>query len=167
PLPHQVRVHLRQSGDIAAGARQALDDPGRHRVAGGCHNDRDIARPALGGQSIVGYGSDDDVYFALDQFSDELRQAIGFSLRIAVINKNGLALDPSQITEPSHERPVPEHCIGREKGRQKSYSGDYYWPLLRARRERPSGRHAAEKRDELAPLHVLLSARGLQPSTPL
>jgi len=38
--------------------------------------------------------------------------------------------------------------------------------LLRARRERPPGR-AAEKRDELATLHVLPSVQGLHPTTPV
>jgi hypothetical protein len=39
--------------------------------------------------------------------------------------------------------------------------------LLRARRQRPSGRRAAEKRDELAPPHVPPSVRGLHPTTRL
>jgi hypothetical protein len=30
--------------------------------------------------------------------------------------------------------------------------------LLRTRRERPCGRHAAEQRDELAPLHSITSS---------
>jgi hypothetical protein len=32
--------------------------------------------------------------------------------------------------------------------------------LLRARRERPRGRHAAKQRDELAPFHVATTAPG-------
>src|SRR5215211_6512463 len=39
--------------------------------------------------------------------------------------------------------------------------------LLRGRRERPRCRHAAEERDELAPSHVFLSTRGLQPTISL
>jgi hypothetical protein len=40
--------------------------------------------------------------------------------------------------------------------------------LLCARAERPSLKHSARNQcDELAPSHVFLSARGLQPTTPV
>jgi hypothetical protein len=44
---------------------------------------------------------------------------------------------------------------------------DHRHRLLRARRERPRSRRAAQKRDELAAPHVVLSIQGSDPTTSL
>src|ERR1700674_2580288 len=157
PLSNQLRVHLGQPGDVAARARQALNNPGCHRVTRSHHHDRDFPGSVFGSQSIVGDGSDDDINLKTDQIGDELREAIVSPLRISVLNDDSFSLNPSEVTEPLQEGLVPERCIGGREGRQQSYPGDFR-RLLRARDERPRRRHAAEQRDELPPPHSITSS---------
>src|ERR1700746_2274354 len=73
------------------------------------------------------------------------------------LDENVLAFDVTQISEP---RP---HCVhaggGSSSGAERQVADTRYFGrlLLRTRRERPR-RHAAEKRDELAPCHSITSS---------
>src|SRR5262245_40311103 len=65
---------------------------------------------------------------------------------------------PAQYGQPLQERSeagLPYRIVG--ECRQEHADAPYPLALLRARRERPS-RRAAEKRDELAPLHSITSS---------
>jgi hypothetical protein len=50
PFSAQVRCHEARPGDIAAGPRQAGNEPASDRIAGCCHNDGDRRGSAFGGK---------------------------------------------------------------------------------------------------------------------
>jgi len=100
---------------------------------------------------------DNGIDVATDKLGCDLRIALGAALRPAILNCDGLALDPAEFTHSGHEcsRPWGEGrsiCAQEPYGRQLSR-------LLRARRERPRGCRAAQQRDELAaPNHSITSS---------
>src|SRR5215831_19149840 len=72
------------------------------------------------------------------------------SLRRAKIYRDVTALDPAEFTQALHKSgdPLPSSS-GRWTAQKRD--GRQLSRLLRARRERPRSRRAAEQRDELAP----------------
>src|SRR5215470_1308710 len=83
---------------------------------------------------------------ALKEFGRERRQAIVLTIRKAINNPNILALD---ITRFSQSGLKSCHHVGRPTARTALEETDHrHRRLLRARRERPRGRSAAQKRYE-------------------
>src|SRR5258708_7888856 len=83
-------------------------------------------------------------------------------LNVAGIGPAGIdpqvaALAPSQLAERLCERGVPGLPLGIVRGDIREHA-DAPHALLRARRERPRDRRAAEQRDELAPPHSITSS---------
>src|SRR5262249_30073797 len=64
---------------------------------------------------------------------------------------------PTEFVQPLHKR-RNIRSPGRRRGRPQKPDGRQLSRLLRARRERPRDSRAAEKRDELAPLHSITSS---------
>ena len=149
PFSSQLRAHLGQPRDVAAGPRQALNQPTRNRVTRSRHNDRDSPGSFLGSQSIGSNGSDDDVNLETDEIGCEVREAIASTLRIAVLDADVLSLDPSEVAETEPECLVPERGIGRREWREKSYPGDFC-RRLRACCARPGERTSAKRDNQLA-----------------
>src|SRR5207253_2656233 len=88
---------------------------------------------------------------ATNQIARERRESIVLTLGPPMFDSHVLALDIAQfgktLTEGSHDlRPLGKGC-GAEKPDHR------HRPLLRPCRQRPSRRRAAEKGDELPPLH--------------
>jgi hypothetical protein len=67
----------------------------------------------LGSQSNGSSGNDDDVNLEANEIGCEVREAIGSTLRIAVLDADVLSLDPSEVAETEPECLVPERGIGR------------------------------------------------------
>src|SRR5262249_30562280 len=80
----------------------------------------------------------------------------------SIVDDNILALNPPELAQPLPERVEQGRPIGRERHPKETYPRHLSRRLLRARRERPRCRRAAEKRDELAPPH----GSSLRPGTP-
>ena len=99
PFSGQLRDHLGQPRDVAAGPRQALNQPTRNRVTRSRHNDRDCPGSFFGSQSIGSNGSDDDVNLETDEIGREVREAIVPTLRISVLDADVFSLDPSEVAE--------------------------------------------------------------------
>jgi hypothetical protein len=100
----------------------------------------------MGSQSSGSNGSDDDVNLETDEIDCEVRDAIASPLRIAVLDADVLALDPSEVAETEPECLVPERGIGRREWREKSYPGDSC-QSLRAYCARPSEHACSERND--------------------
>ncbi len=113
PFSVQLLGHLGQPRDVAAGPRQALSQPQRNRVTRCRHNDRDCPGSSLGSQSIGSTGCDDHVDLETDEIGCEVREAIVFTLRIAVLDVDVLALDPAVVSETEPECLVPGRGDGR------------------------------------------------------
>src|ERR1700730_2712837 len=91
------------------------------------------------------------------QIGCEVGQSVGLVLRPAIVDRQILAFDITSFFQALAERAQAVWVV--KVGRIDAEKPDHRhrW-LLRTRRERP-GRRAAEKRDELAALHVLSQAQ--------
>src|SRR5262249_17763997 len=127
-----------------------------HEVLAGEH-DGDCRGQRFGGESrSVTSGRYDNSHLALDQISRQFRQSVVLALSRTVLNRDVLPLRITSflqaLTECTHQvhgafnRRAPEEPNHRPRR------------LLRARRERPCGSHAAEQRDELAAIHSITSS---------
>src|SRR5262249_10377527 len=74
-------------------------------------------------------------------------------LRIRILNREIATFDPAELTQPLHKSSDSLAFGRRGCGPQVPY-GRQLARLLRARRERPGSRRAANKRDELAAFHL-------------
>src|SRR5215475_982939 len=91
---------------------------------------------------------DNDIDIEPDELGDDLRRAFGASLPPAILDRDGLTLDPTEFAQSLNKGGGPLG-LGRRRGPAKQSNGRQLH-LLRTRRERPRGRRAAEQRDELA-----------------
>src|ERR1044071_7326311 len=73
-----------------------------------------------------------------------------------MFDRDVLALDVPSFRQATAELSYAERCVSERCTSQKP--DDRHRRLLRARRERPRYRRAAEQRDELAPLHSITSS---------
>src|SRR5262249_55230568 len=81
------------------------------------------------------------------------------SLTPAVLDDHGAALDPAELAQPLDKRVDP--CALRDRpAAAKIADGSQLRGLLRARRDRPRGRRAAQERDAVAPSHDKIARRG-------
>src|SRR5262245_54102513 len=119
------------------------DPPGRARLA---------TKPK------PGWGSpcDDDVDFEPGKLGRDLGQALAAPVCPAIFDRDRAALDPTEVVEPPREcgRPLTfrQRCAVAQESDNWSLRR-----LLRARRQRPCNRTAAEQRYELAASHGVSS----------
>src|ERR1700746_3181036 len=86
------------------------------------------------------------------QIGCEVGQSVGLVLRPAILDRHILALDVAGFTKALPKCGQIACTISK---RRAAEDPDHRWrSLLRARRERPRGRRAAEQRDEIAPPQV-------------
>ena len=100
---------------------------------------------------------DNDIDLEPDELGRDLGEALVASLRPAILDRDGATLDPAEFAQPLHKSGDPL-ALGRRRARAQEPDGRQLSRLLRARRERPRRRRAAEQRDELAPLHSITSS---------
>src|SRR5262249_11532079 len=92
-----------------------------------------------------------------DELGCDLGGAFIATLRPAILDRDIPPLAPAQLTQPLHKGAGPlALCCSRARAQQPN--GRLLSRLLRARRERPSSRCAAEKGDEVAPFWIKLHA---------
>src|SRR5262249_12228213 len=93
---------------------------------------------------------------APNQFTSECRQLIKLVLGPAVFDCDVLALDQAAVFEALTKCAEQMRVGGGRCAVEEA--DDRHRRLLRARRERPRGRRAADKSDELAPAHSITSS---------
>src|SRR5262245_20287706 len=95
----------------------------------------------------------DHIDVELHQFGGEVREAVVSALGPPIVDDNVLALLVSELTKARSQRvnSAPEPSV-REHAEKADTIG--LPVLLRARRERPPGRRAAEQAYQLAPSYV-------------
>src|SRR5262249_52275789 len=98
----------------------------------------------------------DRAHLSADQIGRQFREPIESIARQAIFDRDVLALDVPGFGKTPAERiqemPTRSELQGAEK------SDHRHRRLLRTRRERPTGRRAAEQRDELAAPHSITSS---------
>src|SRR5262249_6892207 len=101
-------------------------------------------------------GRRDHGHLTCNQISRHRRQSVIVALRPTIFDQDILTFDVAEFTEPFAERgDVVSIRVGPCATQQADHR--HRW-LLRARRERPRSRRAAEQRDELAARHSITSS---------
>src|SRR6516225_10485455 len=151
-LGTQIGREVHKAGDIPAWPRQTADEARAHRVSDSHHDDRNSGGRRFGGKGGGCGPSHDDVDIAANELGSDVGNLLGRSLRPMIGDGEILPLDVTVLAQGITE--CPQHCGCRNRGSKKT-NPDLFVPLavLRARRERPRDRRAAEQRDELAADH--------------
>src|SRR5262249_2584796 len=119
-------------------------------------NDRDGCRGRLRGERSRVTTSTNHCDLSAHEFARERRQSIHSTFCPAVFNADIAVLDIACLNEALPERGNGIfECSGRSAVEEPD---NRHRRLLRPRRERPRSQRAAEKRDELAPLHSITSS---------
>src|SRR5215813_326186 len=93
------------------------------------------------------------------QIGREVGQSVGLVLRPAILDRHILALDVAGFTKALAECGQISCTIDRRRAAEEP--DHRHRRLLRARRERPRSRRAAEQRDNLAPPHQSITSSAL------
>src|SRR5262249_3754850 len=138
------------SGEIAVGAIEALDQAGTDRIAADRKHNRNGRRGALGCQRRwLATDGDKHTHAAAHQLRGHRGQKIKLTVCPAELDCNILARDEAALVQAPPKRLYEMRGILRRARTQKPYHR-HRW-LLPAHRERPGCRRAAEQRDERAP----------------
>src|SRR5262249_31383513 len=100
---------------------------------------------------------ENDVDLQSDKLVCDLRVALVASFSPAHIDCNVATFDPTEFAQALHKS-SGMLALGRRCRRAQEANRWELRCLLRARRERPRGRRAAEERDEFAPSHSITSS---------
>jgi hypothetical protein len=143
-LASKVGLLKRHSGDVAARPRQTRDEAGANRVPRHCKDDRDDRCRLLCRNNRYGGVRHKSVHLKPDKLSRDLSGALGASLGPAILDRDSATIDPAKFAQSPHKGDNPL-TLGRRRVRAQ-ISDHRRGRLLRARRERPGGRRAAERR---------------------
>src|SRR5262249_50109695 len=158
-FPLMLYSYKAKTGDIAARPSQTIDEAAADRINHRHEYDRHCVGRLLQCCDARTAGRQDDIRRQRDQFRREFANAIGIARAPAVIDLHIPADGPARLLQPLMES--REACLTfRIIGGEIHQHADAPHPLrlLRARRERPCRRRAAEQRDELAPFHSITSS---------
>src|SRR6516165_7041303 len=147
----------RQAGDVAPWARQTCDQAGTDRVAETNEDDRDYCCDLFCRNCGRGSLGDNDIDLESDELSSDFAEAFVASLRPANLDCDGSVLDPAKLAHSLHKGGDPSALCRRYSAAYEP-DGRELCRLLRAHREWPHHRRAAEQRDKLAPFHSITSS---------
>src|SRR6516164_661453 len=135
--------------------RQAGNEAVADRIDGVSYNDGNRAGRLLQRTNAGGQAGDEDIHFRANEFRRQLRQAFVLAISRTPFADEILALDITEFTHPLLESTVqpPSDWCAWQRG-EKPDAPDLA-RLLRACRDRPRRRRAAEQHDELAPSHSI------------
>src|SRR5262245_21435166 len=151
-LSDEVRVEVRQPREIAAGPRKAGDEPEPNRIGNKREDNGDCPGRLFGGQSGACDWGQDDINLERNQFGRKSGEPVELPLGISEFDHEVAALDVTEVTQSLTEGLRPPGIRGQVLP-QPAYSSDL-GRLLGVRGDRPPHRGAAEKCDELTPLHA-------------
>ena len=154
-FPERRKLGHREAGDVAARARQACDQAGADRIGDLCEDDRYAAGLLQQRLQRQRAADQDHVRIEAHELFRLGADAPGVGAAPAIVDAGVAAVGPPQLLQRLPERrEIGLHCwIVLGERIQHANPSDAVG-LLRARREGPRCRRAAEQRDELAPFHV-------------
>src|SRR5262249_52348523 len=151
----QGSVSKAHAGDIAARPVEAGHDPACNGIAAGDEHDR----YRRGGSPSRAHGdllTDNHGYMPAHQVRHQFRESIELVLCPSELDRYVVAVDEIGFLQAVAERRYP--IDGIDSRRRVENPDHRHRALLRARRERPSNRRAADEGDELAPPHSITSS---------
>ena len=154
PFPAHAVFERGEAGGVAARPRQALDEAGADRIGDWHEHDRHGAGRLLQRPHGRAASGQDDVRRERDQFRRVFANAVGIARAPADSRsaRCGRSVQPNSCS-PCRNAATRACASGSSAARFMSTPMRRMRSrLLRARRERPRHRRAAEQRDELAPL---------------
>src|SRR5262249_52034571 len=153
----------RQAGDVAARSRQTRDDASADRIARRREHDRDDGCRLLGCEDWWGVMRENDIDLEPDQFGGDLSEALAASLGPANLDREIATVHPTKFAHPLHKGGDPL-TVCQRCARAQVPDGRQLARLLRARRERPRRRRAAECDQQFPPsdgdCHTRLPSEG-------
>src|SRR5262249_28098076 len=155
-LRRQGRNKKGHARDVAARPVAAADQAEFDGVTAAYEDDRDGRSRRLGRNCRGGIVCSDYCHPTAYQIGCEVRQLIVLVLAPAILDRHIPALDVAHFTNALLECGQKVCTAGTR--RAVEHPDHRHRRLLRARRDRPRGRRAAEQRDELAPLHSITSS---------
>ena len=151
-------VDVSKAGDIAAGARQLLDEAAADRIGNYCEHDRDRARLLEESGDSGGGDRKDHVGPPFDQLLGEPSQPGGVVRGPTVVDLDIAALSPARLVEPLAKCPNPalRQAVVFAERRQ---NGDppHLVGRLRTGQNRRQCR-AGTEREEISPPHSMTSS---------
>ena len=105
--------------------------------------------------SALRFPRDNDIDLEPDELGRDLGEALAASLRPAILDRDGAALDPAEFAQPLHKGGGPL-APSRRRARAQEPDGRQLRRLLRPRRERPAA---------AAPPSSVMNSRRLMPNT--
>src|SRR5262245_27979635 len=146
----------RQAGDVAARSRQTLDDACANRISRSRKHDRDHRCRLLGRERRESVVRNNNIDLKPDELGGNLSKSLAASLGPAILDCEIAALVPAQFPQSPDKGGGPFALCRSRTGAQQA--NGHWLALLRARRERPRRRRAANQRDELAAFHSMTSS---------
>ena len=145
----QILGKVVYAGNVARGSIKAVDETKLYRIGADAEDDGNRAGRSLGRERRCRAARcGDDSHLALDKLGHQCRHTIELILSPTIFDYNIAAIDETGFAEALTE--CRGHMDARIRGAVMEKSDHGHRRLLRARRERPRGRRAAEQRDELA-----------------
>src|SRR5262249_41712104 len=136
--------------DVSTRPVEAGDEVVLGWVPPGCEDDRYCRGYGLGRNCREGVVRSDHCHLTAHQIGCEIGQSIVLVLRPAILDRHILALDVTAFADALPECGHKTCSVGSRRTAKEP--NHWHRLLLRACRERPRYRRAAEQRDELAPL---------------
>ena len=155
-LGDQLGTDEGRPGHVAVRPRQTGDQPVTDRIGHPPDDDRNGSGCLLSRAARRRAHCNDHIDVASHQVSCQLGQPIQFPIGKSAFDGDVLSLDVTKVAQPLQER--VETCGNLHWAGHQRADPRHLLQLLRACRERPGGRRAAEKRDELASSHSITSS---------
>src|SRR5262245_60967125 len=143
-----------QASHVAARARQACNKSGANRVRRYCKDDRDRGRRLLGSGNRATCRQD-DIHLQANKLGRQVGEAPAVPLGPTIFEGERASITPAEFIQALGK--YGKVRLPRGRRRHVQYA-DRREPMLRARRQRPRRRAAAEQRHELAALHSITSS---------
>lgn len=155
----------REPRDVAAGSREALNDPLAHWVAAGCHDDGDAGGHRLGRQRQRATDRQDHVRVETDELRDDVAESLGPSVGRSALQDEVLPFHIAEGSQALQQRSGPGvDGLGPSHGGHRARGQDEADPIdlprrLRVGSERRGQEAAGDHRHERSASEVGGGAR--------
>src|SRR5207253_9701255 len=135
---------------------EASDEPELDRIAADAKDNRDRRGRRLDHHRRTVVARVDHGHWLAEEIGGQRHQAVILVFSVLVVDRDVAALDKAHAAKALAKRSL--HLRGGRTRAAAQIPDHWHWLPLRARRERPRDRRAAEQRDELAAFHSITSS---------